>query len=132
MRLEQISVFVENTQGILADITTGLGNAGVNIQAFAVFDTPEFGILRMIVDKPEEALEQLKQENYVASKQTILGANLQNVPGNLGKVLTALHEAGLTIEYLYTIMFTDDGHPMLLFSTDDNEAAAKVLKELQA
>lgn len=132
MRLEQISVFVENTQGILADITTGLGNAGVNIQAFAVFDTPEFGILRMIVDKPEEALEQLKQENYVASKQTILGANLQNVPGNLGKVLTALHEAGLTIEYLYTIMFTDDGHPMLLFNTDDNEAAAKVLKELQA
>lgn len=131
MKLEQISIFIENIQGSLAEVTSFLGEGGINMQAFAVFDTPEFGVLRMIVDQPEKALELLKGEGYVASSQMILGAALQNTPGNLAKVLRAIRDANLTIDYLYTILYNPDGEPMLLFSTDDNKRAEQVLEELR-
>lgn len=101
------------------------------MQAFAVFDTPEFGVLRMIVDQPEKALEILRSEGYIASSQKILGAALQNTPGNLACVLRALRDADLTIDYLYTILYNPDGEPMLLFNTDDNERAEQVLEALR-
>lgn len=131
MHLDQISVFVENIQGSLAELTTLLGDEGINLQAFAVFDTPSFGVLRMIVDKPQEALEILKKEGYVASGQKILGASLENSPGNLARVLRAMRDADLTIDYLYTILYNPDGEPMLLFNTDDNERAEQVIEELR-
>lgn len=131
MYLDQISVFIENIQGSLAEFTTFLGDEGINMQAFAVFDTPEFGVLRMIVDQPEKALEILRSEGYIASSQKILGAALQNTPGNLACVLRALRDADLTIDYLYTILYNPDGEPMLLFNTDDNERAEQVLEALR-
>ena len=127
--IRQVSIFVENKPGSLMDVTTRLTEAGVNIRAVATFDTPEFGILRMIVDKPAEAKAYLTKLGYVVRIHEVMGVELEDRQGNLNHMLTILADGELNINYIYSYIIRDGKVPVLVFHTDDYDKAEKVLQE---
>ena len=124
--IRQVSVFVENKPGSLMDVTSRLTEAGVNIRAVATFDTPEFGILRMVVDKPDEA-----KLGYVVRIHEVMGVALEDKKGNLNQMLAILAKGELNINYIYSFIIRDGKEPVMVFNTDDFAKAEKVLKEAE-
>ena len=126
--IRQVSVFVENKPGSLMDVTSRLTEAGVNIRAVA---TPEFGILRMVVDKPDEAKEYLTKLGYVVRIHEVMGVALEDKKGNLNQMLAILAKGELNINYIYSFIIRDGKEPVMVFNTDDFAKAEKVLKEAE-
>lgn len=104
MQVRQISVFLENKIGRLAEITQVLGNKEINIRALAIADTTEFGILRMIVDRPQEAYEALEERGFTVSQTEVLVVEAEDRPGGLAQVVAILSKAGINVEYLYAFV----------------------------
>ncbi len=104
MEVRQISVFLENKIGRLAEITQVLGDKGINIRALAIADTTEFGILRMIVDKPEKAYEALEEKGFTVSQTEVIAVEVGDKPGGLAGVMAILGKAGINVEYLYAFV----------------------------
>ena len=104
MQVRQISVFLENKIGRLAEITQVLGNKEINIRALAIADTTEFGILRMIVDRPQEAYEALEERGFTVSQTEVLVVEVEDRPGGLAQVVAILSKAGINVEYLYAFV----------------------------
>ena len=129
--IRQVSVFVENKPGSLMDVTSRLTEAGVNIRAVATFDTPELGILRMVVDKPDEAKEYLTKLGYVVRIHEVMGVALEDKKGNLNQMLAILAKGELNINYIYSFIIRDGKEPVMVFNTDDFAKAEKVLKEAE-
>lgn len=127
--IRQLSVLVENKPGSLMEVTSRLTEARVNIRAVASFDTPEFGILRLVVDKPAEAKEYLTTRGYVVSVHEVMGVELEDKKGNLNQMLAILAEGELNINYIYSFVIRDGRAPVMVFNTDDYERAAKILKK---
>lgn len=127
--IRQVSVFVENKPGSLMDVTSKLTEAGVNIRAVATFDTPEFGILRMVVDKPSEVKEYLTKQGYVVRIHEVMGVELEDKQGNLNQMLAILAKGKLNINYIYSFVIRDGKKPVMVFNTDDFAKAEEVLKE---
>jgi hypothetical protein len=107
MIIKQLSIFLENKTGRLAEISEILGNAGINMSAFSVADSSDFGILRLIVSNPEAALEVLKEKGFSVSLTDVLGLNTPNVPGALSKAMGILNNGGVEIEYMYAFSLGD-------------------------
>lgn len=105
--IRQLSVLVENKPGSLMEVTSRLTEAHVNIRAVANFDAPDFGILRMVVDKPEEAKEYLTTRGYVVSVHEVMGVELEDKKGNLNQMLSILAEGKLNINYIYSFVIRD-------------------------
>jgi len=101
MIIKQLSVFLENKTGRLNEVTQILGNAGINMSAFSVADTSEFGILRMIVSEPEKALSILKDAEFSVRLTDVICLNSPNEPGALARALNILSGEEVFIEYLY-------------------------------
>jgi hypothetical protein len=129
MVIDQISVFVENNPGRLADITGILGNAGIDMRAMSIADTAEFGILRMIVDKPQEALELLRAAECVVSITPVLAVAIKDIPGSLAEVLRILANAGINVEYDYAFVSRKPGGAYVVLRVEDNGRAAACLKQ---
>lgn len=127
--IRQLSVLVENKPGSLMEVTSRLTEARVNIRAVASFDTPEFGILRLVVDKPEEAKEYLTTRGYVVSVHEVMGVELEDKKGNLNQMLSILAEGKLNINYIYSFVIRDGRAPVMVFQTDDYEKATQILKK---
>ena len=127
--LRQLSVLVENKPGSLMEVTSRLTEAHVNIRAVANFDAPDFGILRMVVDKPEEAKEYLTTRGYVVSVHEVMGVELEDKKGNLNQMLSILAEGKLNINYIYSFVIRDGRAPVMVFQTDDYEKATQILKK---
>ncbi|MDD4755417.1 MAG: ACT domain-containing protein [Prolixibacteraceae bacterium] len=108
MKIKQVSVFLENKSGRLRDVAQILGDAGINISAFTVADTSEFGVLRLVVDNPEEAFRILKERHFSVRTTDVLLVNSSNKPGALSQLLNILSEEGIFIEYLYAFTMNDD------------------------
>ena len=125
----QLSVLVENKPGSLMEVTSRLTEAHVNIRAVANFDAPDFGILRMVVDKPEEAKEYLTTRGYVVSVHEVMGVELEDKKGNLNQMLSILAEGKLNINYIYSFVIRDGRAPVMVFQTDDYEKATQILKK---
>ena len=125
--IRQLSVFVENRPGSLMEITSLLTEVHVNIRAVATFDTPEFGILRLVVDKPAEAKGYLT-EGYVVSIHEVMGVELEDKKGNLNQMLAILAEGELNINYIYSFVIREEKAPVMVFNTDDYKKAAQILK----
>ena len=98
--IRQLSVFVENKPGSLMEVTSRLNEAHVNIRAVASFDTPEFGILRLVVDQPEEAKAYLTSKGFVVRIHQVIGAELEDKKGNLNQMLEILADSGISINYI--------------------------------
>ena len=127
--IRQLSVLVENKPGSLMEVTSRLTEAHVNIRAVANFDAPDFGILRLVVDKPQEAKEYLTARGYVVSVHEVMGVELEDKKGNLNQMLSILTEGKLNINYIYSFVIRDGRAPVMVFQTDDYEKATQILKK---
>lgn len=127
--IRQLSVFVENKPGSLMDVTSRLTEANVNIRAVATFDTPEFGILRLVVDKPSEAKTYLTSKGFVVRVHQVIGVELEDREGNLNQMLELLARGGININYIYSFVIRNGRAPVMVFSTDDFEKAAQILQD---
>ncbi|SHJ26157.1 ACT domain-containing protein [Hespellia stercorisuis] len=125
--IRQISVFVENRPGSLMNVTQELTKSHINIRAVASFDTPEFGILRMIVDNPEAAKESLTAKGFVVRIHEVIGVELKDEKGNLNQMLAILADGKINVNYIYSFVIREQKAPVMVFSTDDYESAAKIL-----
>ena len=126
--IKQLSVFVENRPGSLMQVTSALTEAHFNIRAIASFDTPEFGILRLVVDKPAEAKTYLTSKGFVVRIHDVIGVELKDEKGNLNRMLSILAEGRININYIYSFVIREGRAPVMVFNTDDFEKAARVLE----
>ena len=131
MTIQQISVFLENKSGRLAEVTTTLGEAGVNMRAATIADTEDFGILRIVVDNTGKALEALEKKGFTAKVTKVFAIELEDKPGGLGTIMKLFHETGVNIEYLYSSLENQNRKAVVIFKVDDVEHGNKVIKEHQ-
>ncbi len=109
MIIKQVSVFLENKSGRLNEVTNILGKSGINISAFTIADTSDFGILRMIVSDPDKAFEVLKDSAFSVKITEVVLAKTPNEPGSLSKLLDILQQEEVFIEYMYAFSMQDGG-----------------------
>ena len=128
MYVKQLSVFVENKFGKLAEIIGALAKNSIDISALSLADTSEFGILRLIVDKPELAVSVLKEEGVIVKLSDVLAIAIDDCPGGLSKALDILTEANVVIEYMYAFIGKADGKAMTVIRVDDEAKAIDTLK----
>ena len=129
MKITQISVFLENRKGRLFDVCSLLGNAGINIRALTVAETESFGVLRMVVDKPAEAIELFRKNNVTANRTDVVAAEVPDSPGGLADVLKTLSDNEVNVEYMYGFVEKHSENALLVFRFDNPERAAQVLRE---
>lgn len=127
--IKQLSVFVENRTGSLMDVTSKLTEAHINIRAVASFDTPEFAILRLVVDNADAAKEYLTSKGFVVRVSEVIGVELEDEKGNLNNMLTILAEGMISINYIYSFVIRDGAAPVMIFHSDDFEKAISILKK---
>jgi hypothetical protein len=113
MIIKQLSVFLENKSGRLHEVSTLLGQEGINMSAFSVADTSEFGILRLIVSDHEKALKVLRENSFSVSLTDVVCLNCPNQPGALARALQILSENEVAIEYLYAFSVGDSANVVL-------------------
>jgi hypothetical protein len=127
MKITQISVFLENKKGRLLQVCSLLGKSGINIRALNVAESEGFGVLRIVADKPQEAVKVLKQNDFIANLTDIVAVEIEDRPGGLARVLSVLDEHNINIEYMYGFAEKSSNNAMMVFRFDDPEKAAKVL-----
>ncbi len=128
MIIRQLSVFLENKTGRLTEVTDILGHGGINISAFSVADTSEFGILRLVVSEPEVAFDALKSAGFAVSLTEVVCLNSPNEPGALAKALNILSSEAVFIEYLYAYSM-DKNSAIIVIKPEDIEKCIKVLQD---
>ncbi|MCR3920927.1 MAG: ACT domain-containing protein [Firmicutes bacterium] len=128
MKVKQISVFLENKSGRLADVTRSLGINGINIRALSIADTTDFGILRLIVSKPNEANRILRDEGFMVSETEVIAVDVPDRPGGLADVLEYLGQGGINIEYLYAFVGHASQDALVIFRVEDCDGAVKALQ----
>lgn len=129
MKVEQISVFLENKAGRLAEVTKVLGEAGVNIRALSLADTTDFGILRLIVDQYDKAREVLKQHGFTVGKTEVVAVEVPDRPGGLASVLKILSDSNINVEYMYAFVQHSGKNAVIIFRFDDLERAIELLQQ---
>ncbi|MCG6973091.1 MAG: ACT domain-containing protein [Desulfobacterales bacterium] len=129
MRAEQISVFLENKAGRLAEVTGILSDAKVNIRALALADTSDFGVLRLIVDSNEKAVEALKNRGFTVGRTDVLAVEVEDRPGGLHRILDMLNEADINVEYMYAFVQHSGKNAVMIFRFDNIDEAVKVLEK---
>ncbi len=129
MEITQISVFLENRKGRLNELCSLLGKNEVNIMALTVADTETFGVLRMVVDKPEKALALLKENGFTARRTSVLAVEVGNDPGDLAKIVRIFDENDANVEYMYAFAQTITDKALLVFKIEDFEHGKKILLE---
>ncbi len=127
MYIKQISVFIENQQGRLADIAEVIAEKGIDIRALSLADTTNFGILRLIVNKPYEAEEALKKAGYTVSLTAVIAIGIDDQPGGLAKALRVLSDHDISIEYLYAFISKKEGRASVILRVDDGDRAVEIL-----
>lgn len=127
MRVKQISIFIENRSGRLREVATVLGSNSINIRALSLADTSDYGILRLILDKPEKALEVLKKANFTLSETDVIAVEVSDKPGGLAEVLDILGNAGINVEYMYAFVEKSSDNAVMIFRIEDIEKAITVL-----
>lgn len=127
MKITQISVFLENTKGRLYETCSLLGQKGINIRALTIAESPEFGILRIVVDKPEEAVKVLKEHQMVATLTDIVAVEVDDRPGGLAAILKLFNDNDLNIEYMYGFVERRADRAIMVFRFDDPDRAVAAL-----
>ncbi|HBT65379.1 MAG TPA: acetolactate synthase [Ruminococcaceae bacterium] len=129
MLIKQLSIFVENKAGRLAEITAILAKAGIDIRALSIADTTNFGILRLIVDKPDEAEKVLKDAGLTVSLTNVIGVGIPDKPGGFSSAMKCLADAGMGVEYMYAFISRDQGRACMILRVGDNERAIQALQQ---
>lgn len=129
MYIKQLSVFVENKSGRLAEITSIIASAGIDIRALSIADTTDFGILRLVVDKPDAAEKALKEAGLTVSLTNVIAVGIPDRPGGFAETMKALASRGIGVEYMYAFISRDSDRAYLIMRVLDNEKAVSALKE---
>jgi len=130
--MKQISVFLENKPGSLFTILAKLKEWGVNLRALSLADTADFGVLRFIVEKPEQLIEQLRKENFTATLTEVLAVGVEDRPGGLAGIVGMLTSHHLSIEYLYAFVSPRGQKAYVVMRVEDIQRARAILCEAQA
>lgn len=129
MFVDQISVFIANQTGRLADVTQVLADNGIDIRAMSLAETEEYGVLRMILDKPSLAVEKLREAGVAVRVTPVIAAKFGDEPGELANVLKILNDAGVSVTYAYAFVSPLGGGAAAVLRTDDSSRAAALLSE---
>ncbi|MBQ7116910.1 MAG: ACT domain-containing protein [Clostridia bacterium] len=129
MIIKQLSIFVENKRGRLAEITKAIAAAGVDIRALSIADTTDFGILRLIVNKPDEAAVALKEKGITVSVTNVIAVGIDDTPGAFSVPMQILADADIDVEYMYAFITRKSEKAYVILRVADNDAAAKVLMD---
>jgi hypothetical protein len=129
MNITQLSVFLENKPGRLQHVLKVLADRAINIQTLTIAEVSDFGILRMIVNRPDEAYAALKAEHITCSRTDVLAVALEDTPGALHRLIEAFSRRQLNIEYMYAYTDRHGEHSIMIFCFDDIEAAKQALAE---
>ncbi len=127
MKAEQISIFIENKSGRLAEITRILGDAGINIRALSLADTSDFGILRLIVNDTEKAKQILKDKGFTVNKTEVVAVEVPDTPGGLANILQSLDTDSINVEYMYAFVERSGGNAVIIFRFDETDKAINSL-----
>lgn len=130
MKVKQISVFLENRHGRLAEVTKVLGENNLNIRALSLADTSDFGVLRMIIDHPDQAYMVLKEKHYTVRETDVLALEVADQPGGLAGVLETLNDHEVNVEYLYAFPERESvDQAIMIFKFDHVDTAIEVLQK---
>ncbi|MBS1114400.1 MAG: amino acid-binding domain protein [Nitrospirae bacterium] len=128
MKVEQISIFLENKSGRLADVASVLAQAGINIRALSLADTTDFGILRLIVNDTEKAKQVLKDNGFTVGKTEVIAVEVLDKPGGLADILNIMKNNGINVEYMYAFVQKSGGNAIIIFRFDELEKAIETLQ----
>lgn len=127
MKVTQISIFLENTGGRIAEATSILAKADINIRAMSLADTTDFGVLRLIVSDVDKAETALKAQGFTVGKTNVVAVQVEDKPGGLNAILQILAQADINVEYIYALL--KEGHnAVMIFRFDNTDNALKVLE----
>jgi len=129
MSAQQLSIFLENQSGRLAEVMDVLAKAEINIRALSLADTSEFGVLRLLADKPAEARAALRAQGFQAQITEVSAVEVPDRPGALSRVLNAFHAAGVDVEYMYAFVGRPRQGAVMIFRLSDPEKAAAALNQ---
>jgi len=127
--IKQISVFLENKSGRLAAVTKVLGLNDIDISALSIADTTDFGILRLIVNKPDMAEKALNENGFTVSITEVIAISIPDKPGGLATALEVLQNESISIEYTYAFVGKREGEALVILRTDNQQKAMEVLKK---
>jgi hypothetical protein len=128
MKVEQLSVFLENRAGRLTEVTKILSESGLNIRALSLADTSDFGILRLIVSDYEKAKTVLKKNGFTVGRTNVVAVEVEDKPGGLHNILSLLSENGVNVEYMYAFVQQSGKNAVLIFRFDRTDEAIKILQ----
>ncbi len=128
MKAEQLSIFLENKAGRLAEVTAALSEAKVNIRAMSLADTSDFGILRLIVDENEKAKTVLKEKGITVGRTSVVAVEVDDQPGGLNRILQTLATQNINVEYMYAFVQKSGHNATIIFRFDRTEQAIEVLQ----
>ena len=122
MDVRQISVFLENKPGQLAHLCRIIADAGIDLKALNIAETSDYGVLRIITDKPETTLSVLKRESLVCSSTVVVAVRVPDQPGGLAGILDVIAEHDISIEYMYSMLGGNGtSSAIMVFQTNENE-----------
>ncbi len=127
MKVIQISVFLENRAGRLAEVTKALAEADINIRALSLADTSDFGILRLIVNNTEKAFEVLKNNGFTVGKTEVIAVEVPDRPGGLAAIMDILAKEDINVEYMYAFVQQSGANAVILFRINELDKAVDVL-----
>jgi len=125
---EQISIFIENKSGRLAEVTDLLAKNSINIRALSLADTADFGIFRLIVNDPGSAERLLKERGFTVAKNEVVAVEVPDRPGGLAGILATLQGQSINVEYMYAFVQRSEGNAVLIFRFDDVAKAVAALR----
>ena len=127
MTIKQLSIFLENKTGRINDVTRILGKNGINMHAFSMAETTDFGILRLIVSEVEKAVDVLRENSFAVKVTDVVCIKCSNTAGSLASILEKLAVQNIFIEYMYA--FADSEFANIVIKPNDLEKCVAVLKE---
>ncbi|MDE6994863.1 MAG: ACT domain-containing protein [Lachnospiraceae bacterium] len=129
MTIPQISVFLENKAGQLADITGILSQNQVNMRAINIAETTDYGVLRLIVDDAAKASSILLEKGFILTMTPVVGVAVPDTPGGLSRVLSVISSAEIDVEYMYSVFGQKDGQACMIFRVADSDGLTAVLEQ---
>lgn len=128
--LRQVSVFLENKQGRLRDVLKILADANIDIRSLAIAETSDYGVLRLIVDKTDKALDTLKENNFRVNITNVIGVEIDDVSGSMYKFVDLLYQQNINVEYSYTYTPLSPGKSAFAVRVNDDklEEAIKIIR----
>ncbi len=129
MSVKQINVFLENEPGRLAEVTSALSEAQIDIRAVYVTDSTTYGMLRLIVNQPDDAKIVLQSKGFTVSISHVIAVELKDVPGTLDKVLRILSDNGVQLEYLYAFVGRASNDAVVVLRVDDRPKTMEIFEK---